>query len=128
MSKIQNKNKVIALKKLIIQRRHIDDMEYGYVNKHKYPVEKVVEDININGDYASLKIEFELEKNMDYPMFISKGLNIFLLKMVENKWQIVYHDYEGLILFETSIKKLLPEIDEGRIRRIIDNEYVSPLS
>lgn len=128
MSKIQNKNKKIALKKLIIQRKYIEDMKYGLFNKHKYPIKIIAKDININGNYAALKIEIQLEKNKDYPKFISKGLNSFVLKMEDNTWKIVYHDYEGLILFETSNKELLPEIDEERIRKVIDNEYVSPLS
>lgn len=127
MSMIQNKNKVNALKKLIIQRKHIDDMEYAFVNKSKYPFEIIVNDINVNGEYASVKIELKLEGNKNYPDFISDGLNNFVLKMNNNTWQIVCHDYEGLTRFEVSDKKLLPEIDEDRIRRIIDNEYVSPL-
>lgn len=128
MTKIQNQNKVIALKKLIIQRKHMEDMEYRYINKRKYPIEKIVKDVNINGEYASLKIELELEKNLDYPVFISNGLNCFVLKMEDNQWKIVYHDYEAMDLFECSTKELLPEIDEARIRKAIDNEYVSPLS
>ena len=128
MSKIQNQNKIVALKKLIIQRKHIEDMDYTYINKRKYPIGKEVKDVNINGQYASLKIELDLERNLDYPVFISKGLNSFVLKMEENQWKIVYHDYEGMNLFEGSTKELLPEIDEARIRKAIDNEYVSPLS
>ncbi|WFA10293.1 hypothetical protein [Tissierella sp. Yu-01] len=128
MSTIQNKNKVTALKKIIIQRKHVEDMKYALVNKHKYPFEIIVHDININGEYASLKIDLELEKNKDYPKFISKGLNRFILKIVDNTWEIVYHDYEGLTLFETSNNTLLPDIDEERIRRVIDNEYVTPFS
>jgi hypothetical protein len=128
MSKTQNKNKVIALKKLIIQRKHIDDMKYVLINKSKYPFEIAVDEININGDYASLRVELELERNKDYPEFISRGLNSFALKKEDNKWQIVNHDYEGLMLFETSITRELPEIDEVWIRKAIDNEYESPFS
>lgn len=128
MSRIQNKNKVIALKKIIIQRKHVEDMKYALVNKHKYPFKIVVNDININGEYASLKIDIELDKNKDYPNFISEGLNCFILQVVDDTWKIVYHDYDGFTLFETSNNELLPDIDEERIRRVIDNEYVTPFS
>ncbi len=129
MSRIQNKNKVIALKKVIIQRRHMDEMKYCYIHKTKYPVEMDILDVNINGDYASFDIDVELMKDRHYPVFISEGENRFVLKKQDGNWKIVNHDYEGLELFETSYRELLPENDEERIKRIIDNEYgESPFS
>lgn len=129
MSRIQNRNKVIALKKLIIQRKHMDEMKYCYIHKKKYPVEMDILNVNINGDYASLDIDVELIKDRHYPVFISEGENIFALKKMDGNWKIVNHDYDGLEFFETSYRDLLPENDEERIKRIIDNEYgESPFS
>ena len=129
MSRIQNKNKVTALKKLIIQRKHIEEMNYAIVNKNKYPFEIIVKDMNINGEYASVTVELDLDESKDYPRFISKGLNNFVLKMEDGKWEIVNHDYEGLVWFESSITRELPERDEEWIRKAVDNEYgKSPFS
>ena len=129
MEIIQNKNKVIALKKLIIQRAHMDDMKYGYVDRVKRKIEYYIEDIDISGESASINIYIEFKENRNYPEFIYSGENRFFLKKLNNKWKIVNHDYDGLHHFEITKKELLPELDEGRIKRVIDNEFgKSPFS
>ncbi len=128
MTRVQNKNKVTALKKIIIERKHMDDMKYCYIHKNKYPVEMKVENIRINGDYAVVDIGIELMKDRHYPVFITEGENRFTLKK-EDGWRIVSHGYEGMEAFETSFRELLPKIDEEKLKRIIDNEYgESPFS
>lgn len=128
VSRVQNKNKITALKKLIVERKHMDDMKYCYIHTNKYPVEMEVENIRINGDYAVVDISIELMKDRHYPIFITEGENRFTLKK-EDGWKIVSHGYEGMESFETSFRELLPEIDEEKLKRIIDNEYgESPFS
>lgn len=129
MDKVQNKNKVTALKKIIIQRKHMEDMKYCYIDKVKHTVDINTVDVNINDNYASVKLIIDLEDNKQYPEFISGGDNSFVLKMVDEGWKIVNHDYKGFNKFEISYKNLLPDIDEEKIKKIIDNEYgESPLS
>lgn len=129
MSRIQNKNKVTALKKIIIQRKHMDDMKYCYIHKNKYPVDMDILNVRINGDYAAIDVDIELMKDRHYPVFITEGENRFALKLEEGNWKIVNHGYNGLESFETSFRELLPDLDEEKIKRIIDNEYgKSPFS
>ena len=128
MSKIQNKNKVTALKKIIIQRKYMDEMKYCYIHKNKYPVDIDILNVRINGDYALVDLDIELMKDRHYPVFITEGDNRFTLKN-DDGWKIVSHGYEGMETFETSFKELLPEIDVEKIKRVIDNEYgESPFS
>lgn len=123
MNKIQNKNKVIALKRLIIENKYLEDMKYCYINKNIYPINFIVKKININGDFAQVDLELELEEGKYYPDFVSDGENSFVLKKMNGDWKIVNHDYASFINFEKSHKTLQPDEDEEKIKRIIDNEY-----
>ena len=85
--------------------------------------------VRINGDYAAIDVDIELMKDRHYPVFITEGENRFALKMEEGNWKIVNHGYNVLESFETSFRELLPDLDEEKIKRIIDNEYgKSPFS
>ena len=123
MNKIQNKNKVIALKRLIIENKYLEDMKYCYIDKNIYPINFIIKKININGDFAQIDLELELEEERYYPEFISSGENLFVLKKMNGDWKIVNHDYAGFINFEKSCKTLQPDENEEKIKRIIDNEY-----
>lgn len=129
MNKIQNQNKIIALKRLIIEHKHMENMKYCYIDRNINPINFQIKKINVNGNFASINLEIELEKGRYYPEFISGGENNFVLKRIDNSWKIINHDYEGMIYFEKSYTKLLTDVDEEKIKRIIDNEFgESPLS
>lgn len=123
MDKIQNQNKVIALKKLIIEHKHMDDMKYCYIDKGINPIDYDINEVKINGDYASIDVILDLKEGKYYPEFVSEGENKFVLKRTGDDWKIVNHSYDGLIYFEKSDRELMPDIDEERVKRIVDNEY-----
>ncbi|EOC99282.1 hypothetical protein [Caldisalinibacter kiritimatiensis] len=123
MSKIQNRNKVIALKTLAIRRKYIDEKGYGYVEKRRFPLTFNYKSIDIKNDYAKVILEINLDKQQAYPPFISSGENVFELKKYNNNWKIISHSYSGLKVFEVLIDKKLPELDLKTIQKQVDNEF-----
>ncbi|EOC99283.1 amidase domain-containing protein [Caldisalinibacter kiritimatiensis] len=123
MSKIQNRNKVIALKTLAIRRKYIDEKGYGYVEKRRFPLTFNYKSIDIKNDYAKVILEINLDKQQAYPPFISSGENIFYLKKYNDTWKIIEHDYIGLKMFESSKVKLLLEKKKDELFKTIDKEY-----
>lgn len=129
MNKIQNQNKVIAYKRMIIEHQHLDEMKYCYIDRGINPITYEVNDIKVDGDYASINIDIGLTKGKYYPEFIYEGENKFVMKKIDDNWKIVNHSYEGMIYFEKSDREILPLIDEAKIKKLIDYEYgKSPFS
>lgn len=81
MTKIQNQNKVIALKNLTARRKYIYQKGYCYIEKRRFPLEFNYKAIDINGNQASVILEIKLDGQNAYPPFICGGENI-----IEEGW------------------------------------------
>ncbi|MGI1692255.1 hypothetical protein [Thermoanaerobacter uzonensis] len=125
MSKIQNHNKVVALKTLVFRRKYMDEKKYCYIEKRRFPYEIHYKDIEIDGDKARVVIDLEIKVKEAYPPFISYGENIFELEKQEGRWKITRHIYNEWDLreYELYTDKKLPEPDYEQIKEQIDKEF-----
>lgn len=105
MTKIQNQNKVVALKALTIRRKYIDEKGYAYVEKKAFPLTFSYKTVDINGESAKVIVKIEIDEHQAYPPFVSYGENTFELNKHEGSWKIVNHAYPGLSNFEISVEK-----------------------
>ncbi|WP_242844239.1 hypothetical protein [Caloranaerobacter azorensis] len=123
MSKIQNQNKVIALKRLTIRRKYIDEKKYCYVEKRRFPLSFKYKSIDIKNNHAKVILEIKIDRQQVYPPFIDSGENVFELKKDGDDWKIISHSYSGLKMFEVSTDKKLPELDLEKLKKQIDDEF-----
>jgi hypothetical protein len=123
MTKIQNQNKVIALKELTFRRKYAFEKGYGYVERRRFPLKFNYKNIDINGNRAKVVVELEIDRTKAYPMFICPGDNIFELEKQDGHWKIINHTYQGLTQYELWIDKKLPEPDYEKIKRQLDKEF-----
>ncbi|HCD09166.1 MAG TPA: hypothetical protein DEQ01_02130, partial [Thermoanaerobacter sp.] len=89
MTKIQNQNKVIALKELTFRRKYAFEKGYGYVERRRFPLKFNYKNIDINGNRAKVVVELEIDRTKAYPMFICPGDNIFELEKQDGHWKII---------------------------------------
>jgi hypothetical protein len=122
MSKIQNHNKVVALKMLVFRRKYTDEKKYCYVEKRHFPYELHYKEIELDGNKAKVVIDLEIKLKEAYPSFISYGDNIFELEKQDGKWKITKHIYDkwALMLYEIYTDQKLPEPDYEQIKKQID--------
>ncbi|GAV25403.1 hypothetical protein ciss_13360 [Carboxydothermus islandicus] len=123
MTKIQNQNKVIALKSLVARRKYIDEKKYGYVEKRRFPVTFNYKKIEVKNNKAEVILVLEIDNQQAYPPFISSGINTFELKKEKGNWKIINHDYMKLEMFEISKTKKLPELNLEEMQKSIDTEF-----
>ncbi|WP_039764012.1 amidase domain-containing protein [Caldicellulosiruptor sp. F32] len=123
MTKIQNQNKVIALKNLTARRKYIYQKGYCYIEKRRFPLEFNYKAIDINGNQANIILEIKLDAQNAYPPFICGGENIFKLIKMEDGWKITEHDYEDLSFYEISKEKLIREFQPKELAEMIDQEF-----
>jgi len=125
MSKIQNHNKVVALKMLVFRRKYTDEKRYCYVEKRHFPYELHYKNIELYGNKAKVVIDLEIKLKEAYPSFISYGENIFELEKQEGTWKITKHIYDKwtLMFYEFSTDQKLPEPDYEQIKKQIDRDF-----
>ncbi|WPX10056.1 M56 family metallopeptidase [Anaerocellum danielii] len=125
MSKIQNHNKVIALKELVFRRKYTDEKKYCYVEKRHFPYELHYKNIELDGNKAKVIIDLEIKLKEAYPSFISYGENIFELEKLDGKWKITKHIYDkwALMHYEFYTDQKLPEPDYEQIKKQIDRDF-----
>ncbi|ADQ07086.1 peptidase M56 BlaR1 [Caldicellulosiruptor hydrothermalis 108] len=125
MSKIQNQNKVIALKELVFRRKYTDEKKYCYVEKRHFPYELHYKNIELDGNKAKVVIDLEIKLKEAYPSFISYGENIFELEKQDGTWKITKHIYDkwALMFYEFSTDQKLPEPDYEQIKKQIDKDF-----
>ncbi|ADL42491.1 peptidase M56 BlaR1 [Caldicellulosiruptor obsidiansis OB47] len=125
MSKIQNHNKVVALKMLVFRRKYTDEKRYCYVEKRHFPYELHYKNIELYGNKAKVVIDLEIKLKEAYPSFISYGENIFELEKQEGTWKITKHIYDkwALMFYEFSTDQKLPEPDYEQIKKQIDRDF-----
>lgn len=123
MTKIQNQNKVVALKTLTIRRKYIDEKGYGYVEKRTFPLIFNYKIVDIDDDNAKVILEIKIDEKQAYPPFISHGENIFELSKHNDNWKIISHIYPNLNNFEVSTVKKLLELDHKVLKQQIDDEF-----
>ena len=123
MDKVQNQNKVSALKKLTSRLKYMNEKAYGYVEKKRFPVAFNYEDITMNADNATVVLQLELDNKQAYPPFICTGDNVYELKKYNGIWKITSHDYEEIKMYEISIDQKIPELDIEELKKQIDIEF-----
>lgn len=127
MTKIQNQNKVIALKNLTARRNYIYQKGYCYIEKTRFPLEFNYRGIDIKDNQASVILEIKLDAQNAYPPFICDGENVFKLTKMEGNWKITEHDYNELNFYEISKEKLIKEFQPKELAEMIDREFFPDL-
>lgn len=123
MSKIQNQNKVIALKENVARRKRIEERGYGYIEKNRFPTSFEYESIKIDGQTAIVVFNIQIDGSQAYPFFICSGKQTIVLEKMQNEWKITDHDYESLAQFESSKTIRLPEFDLNKVNEETDDRY-----
>lgn len=125
---------------LVERRKYIEEMNYAYVERQRFPLELIIEEVEDLGDSARVTFYLDIDTSKAYPPFIYAGRNIFYLVKQEGLWKISerYHadinfststveSYERRYSYEKSVELLQKSIDlEFMDKRRSDNNFLFP--